>query len=472
VGGVLNVLSLIPLALKRLRSEPGLTLGTLLGLITAVTLTVSVPMYTEAANNRLVRQELVNVGDSLAIPFMFRVVNQSGELRAADLDAADTLLADYAPSLLHLPLQESSLSIQSDFFGVFPSAEGYYSSRRTELGRMKLGSVRGLAEQAILVEGRWPGPISADLGEPLEVLITESKATETGLQVGEELTLFRGIETQGREQAAVRIVGIWTPSEPAAPYWFLSPKVYDQVMLMPEESYQFFASSQAEASEVYLNYVAWYQLYDGSALTADDVPEVLWGMSVLESKLSALVPSISLSVSPEDALRRHQRAVTMQTNLMLAFGLPVIALVLVFSVFISTIAASRRAGEVSMLRSRGYGVDHVLTLSIVQGVLLGSISLLLGLFLGPFVVRLLGNTRSFLSFTARDPLQAQVTPSAIRAGLVVSILALVFCVLPDSKAAKLSAVAFWRRAARMLERSWWQRYYLDLILLVIAGYGY
>lgn len=472
MGGVLNILSLIPLALKRLKSEPGLTLGTLLGLVTAVALTVSVPMYTEAANNRLLREELSVVDESLAIPFMFRAVNQSGELRRADLDAADRLLSDYAPAIIRLPLQESSLSVQSDYFGLYPSSEGYYSSRRTELGRMKLGCVRRLADHVTLLEGRWPGPISADLGEPLEVLITESKAAETGLQVGEELTLFRGIETTGREQVPVRIVGIWRPSDPDACYWFLAPKIYDQVMLMPEESYIFYASSQAEASHVYLNYLAWYQLYDGSSLTADDVPGILRGISVLKARLNPLAPSISLSVSPEDALRRHQRAVTLQTNLLLASGLPVIALVLFFSGFISTVAARRRAGEVAMLRSRGYGIDHVLVLSTIQSLILGGVSLMLGLLLGRLVAGLLGNTRSFLSFTTGAPLPVRITPASVRTGLAVSILALLLCVLPDFKAAKLTAVIFWQRAARMTGRSWWQRYYLDLILLAASGYGY
>ena len=464
--------SLVILALKRLRSEPWLALGTLLGLIIAISLTVSVPIYTEAANNQLLREELVSMDESLAIPFMYRVINTAGKVRAPDVDAADDLLTNLAPALVHLPLRVASISIQSAYFGLYPSSEGFYSSRREDLGRTKLGCIRQLGDHATLVEGQWPAAIDRELGGRIDVLVAESKALEIGLQVGEEYTLFRGIETTTRDEVAVRIVGIWRPTDHSEPYWFLSPEVYDDVMLLPEESYRYFASGQVEASQVYYNYIAWYQLYDGSSLNADQVPRILRGMSILRTRVSTIIPAISFSVSPEDSLLRHQEAVKLQTNLMLAFGLPIIALVLFFSAFIAKITATQRVGEVAMLRSRGYGVDHIVLLSIIQCLILALVALVLGLALGREVARQLGNTKSFLSFTARAPLAVRITPSSIRTGLAISLLTVVLSVAPDLRSAQLSAVGYWRRTARMTERPWWQRYYVDIGLLVAVGYGY
>ena len=465
-------LDLILLSVKRLRNKPWMAIATLLGLIVAIALTVSIPMYTEAANNQRLKQELVNFDESLAIPFMYRLINTAGKSTATDIDAADDLITSFAPALVHLPLDVAAISIQSAYFGLYPSGEGSYANKREDLGRTKLGCIRDLQDNIEIVEGSWPRQVNVEMGERLDVLVSESRAVEIGLQVGEEYTLFRGVETVTRDEVPVRIVGIWRPLAPDATYWFLSPTIYDDVMLLSEDTYRPFAAGQVDAQAIYYNYVAWYQLYDGSTLNADQVPRILRGMQVLRTRATNLIPGISFSVSPEEPLKRHEQAVRLQTNLMLGFGLPIIALILFFSAYIARITATQRVGEIAMLRSRGFGIDHIVVLSSIQCIILTLIALVLGLFLGREVAKLLGNTQSFLSFTSRSPLPVHITPSSIRTGLAISLLALVLSVMPDLRSAQLTAVAYWQRTARSTERPWWQRYYVDVILALAVAYCY
>lgn len=465
-------LDIVVLAVRRLRNKPWMAIATLLGLIVAIALTVSIPIYTEAANNQLLREEMVSLDESLAIPFMYRLINTAGKINGDDIDAADDLLTDFAPALVRLPLDVASISIQSAYFGLYPSGDETYASQREDLGRTKLGCVRDMQDNIELVEGTWPRQVDVEMGERLDVLVSEDRAVELGLQVGEEYTLFRGIETVTRDEVPVRIVGIWRPLDATSTYWFLSPSVYDDVMLLAEDTYRPFAAGQADAQAIYYNYIAWYQLYDGSTLNADEVPRILNGMQILRTRASNLVPGISFSVSPEEPLERHEDAVRLQINLMLGFGLPIIALILFFSAYIARITATQRVGEIAMLRSRGFGVDHIVLLSSVQCIILTAIALVLGLFLGKEVARLLGNTRSFLSFTARSPLPVHITPSSIRTGLAIGLLALVLSVVPDLRSAQLTAVAYWQRTARSTERPWWQRYYVDIVLAIAVAYGY
>ncbi len=468
-----TVWGLTKLAIQRLRSDPWLSLGLTAGLIVAVMLTVSVPMYTEAANNRLLQQELVSVDRTLRIPYMFRAVNASGAIGEPELEVADNLLDSQAPQLIGLPLEMSGFTVHSDYFGLYPVREGTYGDRRDELGRFKLGALRAFEERVDLVEGRWPAEHDPSMGGALEVLVSQVTADEAGFQIGEDYVMFRGIETaEGGDQVPVRVVGIWEPKDPDSTYWFLAPSVYDGVLLMTESSYRAFASTRPDDTMLFYNYIAWYRLYDGTDLTADRVSRILRGTTILKTRLTAVIPSVGFPLSPENALSRHQRSVRLQTTLMLAFGLPIIILVLCFVAFVASIASSRRQGELAVLRSRGYGTGHLVLLSGVGALLLVAVSLAIGLLLGPYVGRLMWSTRSFLEFTGREPLNVRIVPSSVRVGLLVGVLAAVVSILPDLSSAGLTTVSYWQRTARMTAKPWWQRYYLDVLLALMAGYGY
>ena len=465
--------NLVRLSIKRLRSDIWLSVGLMVGLVVASMLTVSVPMYTEAANNRLLQQEMVSVDQTLRIPYMFRAINSSGDLGDAQITLADRVLAEQAPGLVGLPLEVTGFTVQSDFFGLYAMEGGAYSSRRDDLGRFKVGAVRGLEEHVTLVEGRWPAEHDPAMGGALEVLVSETAAAEAGFQAGEDYVLFRGIEAAvAVDQIPVRVVGVWRPNDPTSTFWFLSTRVYDGVLLMSESSYRAFASARPTESQIYFNYAAWYHLYDGTGLTADRVPRILRGTTILKTRLTSAVPSIGFPVSPESALTRHQRAVNLQTTLMLSFGLPIIMLVLFFVAFVAGIASSRRRGELAVLRSRGYGTGHLLMITGVGTLVLVAISIAVGLLLGPYVARLMWSTRSFLEFTGREPLAVRIVPSAVRVGVLVGLLAAVVSVLPDLASAGLTTVAYWQSSARETAKPWWQRYYLDVLLAILAGYGY
>mgnify|MGYP000843553665 FL=1 len=465
---------LIRLSIKRLRSDVWLSIGLMIGLVVASMLTVSVPMYTEAANNRLLQQEMVSVDRTLRIPYMFRAINSSGDLGDAQISLADRVLTEQAPGLVGLPLEITGFTVQSDFFGLYAADdESAYASRRDDLGRFKLGAVRDFQDHVTLVEGRWPAEHDPAMGGALEVLVSETAAAEAGFQAGEDYVVFRGIEAAvAVDQIPVRVVGVWRSNDPSSTYWFLSTKVYDGVLLTSESSYRAFAAARPADQQIYFNYAAWYHLYDGSGLTADRVPRILRGTTILKTRLTSAVPSIGFPVSPESALTRHQLAVRLQTTLMLSFGLPIIILVLLFVAFVAGIASSRRRGELAVLRSRGYGTVHLLMITGVGTLVLVAISIAVGLLLGPYVAQLMWSTRSFLEFTGREPLAVRIVPSAVRVGALVGLLAAVVSVLPDLASAGLTTVAHWQSSARETAKPWWQRYYLDVLLAIMAAYGY
>jgi putative ABC transport system permease protein len=103
---------------------------------------------------------------------------------------------------------------------------------------------------------------------------------------------------------------------------------------------------------------------------------------------------------------------------------------------------------------------------------LGVVALVGGVFLGSWIALAIGKARSFMDFTATGGLRVSLTISALIFGIAgIGIILFVQVLIPALKGAGNTIVTYKQERARLLGRPWWQRYWLDLLLLIPAGYG-
>jgi putative ABC transport system permease protein len=93
----------------------------------------------------------------------------------------------------------------------------------------------------------------------------------------------------------------------------------------------------------------------------------------------------------------------------------------------------------------------------------------IGLLLCPAVVRLVGRTTSFLQFNGTDVLDVVFTPQAIAAGALTGLIASSSGLYFSWRSSAQTITGFKRIAARAA-KAWWQRAYLDVLLLIPALY--
>ena len=126
----------------------------------------------------------------------------------------------------------------------------------------------------------------------------------------------------------------------------------------------------------------------------------------------------------------------------------------------------------AILKSRGAGDAQVVGIYALEGLMVGVIGLLGGLLIGKQLAIFMGNTVSFLTYGTREPLPVLVTPRAIRMALLGIGIALLASLMPAMRAARLTIVTYKRDRARAMEKPFWQRFFLDFLLLIPSGYGY
>jgi putative ABC transport system permease protein len=456
----------------------------LLGLVAAVGLLSSIPLYADAAQNRLLQGELTEAGTyRQPFSFLWRYIGAwHGSVAWDAYEPVEAYLSEWAPAIIELPLETRARHVATDKMRLFPSEEAAFVPDEPLLWA-SVGFVTGLEEQIQILEGSFPteNPTS----EAVEVLVSRKTADTLGLQVGEHYTLFASGQVQA--QMAVRIVGVWQANDPTDPIWFYQPDAFDEILLTSEEA---FVRQVVPALDTPVATAVWYQIYDGSRVRPATVSGLLEDVAIVESRVTALLDNTTLDASPVPALESYGRSASLLTLVLTIFSLPVIGLVGYFISLIAGMAVQRGQSEIAIMRSRGITRRKIVDLYLLEGVLIGGLGLAGGLMLGRWMAQLMSRTRTFLdpglltggilmgnggsvpAGAAGEPLAIVFTPTSLAYALAGVALTLVALLVPALLVSRHSIVTLRWEQARLLQTPVWQRYYLDLFLLVPAFYGW
>ncbi|MBC7234353.1 MAG: FtsX-like permease family protein, partial [Chloroflexi bacterium] len=414
--------------------------------------------------------------------FMYRYIGAwHGPVEVEDFKPVDEYLLTTVPAIIGLPIESETRFIKTDNFSLFPASEVAYIGIRQPLGWVNLGFVDDLQNHITLLEGQFPPPASAD-AEIIDVLVSQAFVEETGLQPGETYVVFKRAEAAAAAastdktavearpvQFQVRIAGVWAPTDLNDPFWFYNPKSLTNSLLVPQETFmQRIAPSMDK--EIYA--AIWYIVFNGDAIRTDDVPGLVGRINYVNSRVGTLLANTVLDISPLEALQNYRWTTFVMTIILYVFSIPILLLVLYFIGLISGLVVERQRGEIAILKSRGTGDMQVIGIYALESALIGIVGLVGGLFIGERLALIMGNTVSFLAFGDRQPLPVFITPRAVRMALLGVGIALLASLWPAMRAARLTIVTYKRERARAMERPFWQRYFLDFLLLIPAGYGY
>ncbi len=464
-----NILGLVMVVGQRQRSYLGLVLARLAGFIVAIALVVSIPLYADAVGYRVLRTELEPDQDGTRRPpfaYLFSRFSTDGPIEAETYRRADRYFTTQAPQDLGLPTQEHARYVTTDKLQLLPASEGEYRVDG-QLGFLAVGFASGVEQKVEVVEGALPGPPTPD--GPIPVMISQILADELGLQTGEQYRVRSPQGGQGRVELDLVVSGVWQALDENDPYWFVRPQSLQDVALVPEATLEQRVLKPYPTS---IYQALWYFVLDGTEVRSRHAPTLLSNLATAEQRGAEILPNTRLRVSPEDALLQHYRQVQLLTLSLVVFAIPILGLIGYFIIMITGMVVQRQQNEIAVLHSRGASRTEVLGIYLLEGLGLGIIALALGVLLGRYTATLMGWTRSFLDFAPRADIPVELSPESLRGGVLVVFLTLVASLLPAFGAAGLTIISYKQERARSVRKPLWQRLYLDVLLLLVAYYGY
>ncbi len=476
MGFLLRTWAIVVVAAKRLLAQRWLAMATVSGLVAAVALVLSIPLYADAVYHRILEEELstANSSDYVKRPpfvFMFRYIGAfHGPIDLEDASQVDTYLSGPGVEGLGLPNSRIVRYFKTDNLRLFPQEDVAYADVTDPLDWVNIGFVSDIENYITLTEGTFPAPSTEGDG-PIDVLLSNRMADELGLQTGEIYVVYYSNRTdEGRRttQIPVRIVGIWQATDPQSDFWFYNENALVDLLIVPEATYVN-RVAPAMVEETYL--ALWYLVMDGSEISTSDVGPLLRRTSQVEQRAASLLTNTQLSVSPVDGLRKYQRSAGVLTTLLYAFSIPILGLLIAFIGLVVGLAVNRQRNEVAVLRSRGASVGQITGISGLEAMMLGVLAIVLAVPLSYLIANAIGSTRSFLNFTGEANLNFNFNRSVLNAGLIALGFAFVAQVLPTFGASRFTIVTYKQEQARTLRPPWWQRMWVDVLLLIPAGYG-
>ncbi|HEU4746082.1 MAG TPA: FtsX-like permease family protein, partial [Anaerolineales bacterium] len=461
------------IAFKRLLTQRFLSLASIAGLMIASGFILSVPLYADATYFRLLREELLagRQLDLIQKPVDYTPLSFVFEQKAAgknspqwkNVEEVDAYLAGAALRTIDLPILDLVRRFRTDGYFMFPPRDPSNPGTQYSLTTASFAFISPMEETVMIVNGAPPQPFVSLLreGNTIEAMANESLASEFGVQVGDTYSL-----RTDNGQIPVTIVGLWRAVDPTASYWDVKD---ESLLLVHEESYKGIISDRVGDE---LRNATWMIIADGSSLHAEDVAPLQARIQTIENRADTLLPKTALIASPLEALARYQDNAPTLTYLLFAFSVPILSLILAFIGLVAGLFVNQQRGEMAILRSRGASTLQVVGISLLQGVILGAFALAGGVGLAYLITHSIGKARSFLDFSAVGGLRVSMTPQVLGYGLLgIAIILVIQVLIPTLSAAENTIVTYKQEQARSFRRTWWQRYWLDVLLLIPAGYG-
>ena len=467
----LPILGIVRLAIQRLFSQLGLNACLALGIAMAVMLAASIPAFSDAVQLRVLQTRVeTNSENTRRPPFAFMYAyfgSISGQIEYEDYQKDDKFILDQFPATLQLPITRTVRYVHTPKYRLFPAANSaqYLESNR-QLEWVDLGFVSDF-DSHIQVFGERPK--LRDDGV-VEVLAYSELANELGLQSGEEYILY-GAPKRGETpiQMRLKITGVWVESDLNDDYWFYRPDALKDNLIISEEQY---AKQVAPAMKFDTELALWYFIADGTRLDPERTPFLLGRLQRFNSEIGNVRTGLSNRVSPAQALAAFIRATNELTLLLVIFSVPLLAVALYFIVLVAGMVVRRQEGEIAVLRSRGASAFSIALLYIIEGIVIGGLGLAVGLVAALGLASLMTRLTTFLVFAPTPPLYVQLSNQTIRFGVITALVGVCAALVPALNAARRNIVSYRSSQSRSTQAPFWQRAYLDVLLLIPSIYLY
>jgi putative ABC transport system permease protein len=500
--------SLTTLALRRLIHQRALTACLLLGMTMAVALAAAIPAYVNVAQAKVLREKLQRVGirgeaqssaqrQSFGLLFTY-ISTANGRADAGLYDQLNDFVNTRVAQRAVLPTDVVRRTMSSDRFRVYPAgatvdrykqperaASLFEQARAVETPYLFFSSfdaIDGIENEILYDDGRYPGAPGAD--GVVEAIVERGMANKYGIAAGDTFSVainFReqvggdNNTTQLVERfvnVPVRITGVWTARDASSDFWTLAPTSMRESMVVREEDLR---GTIMRAYPFVLTLALWNVQLDANELTVDIVDPLVARAQSFKQESFQISPDMRFSSPVVDSLIDYRRSASELTLVLTVFSMPAFAMVVYFLALIAGMVVRQQLSELAILQSRGSSSLDIFGLYLTQGLVLGVLAFGLGLPLGLGVAGLIANTRSFLEFSF-DPNTFwaifRLNNAILRVAVIAAVIGVVVTLVPALGAAGRNILTHGVSRARDLRKPFWQRAFLDVLLLAPCVYGY
>ena len=335
---------------------------------------------------------------------------------------------------------------------------------------------RLLEHATVLPGGSLPREMPAGAaGGPLvlEALVPVDAAEVFGVGVGDRLSAVP-YWTDSTPHATVTITGLFERDNPADDFWYLDDRVFKASTERSFRAAPFYISERTFMEVLGTSFrnmdttYGWHLVVDPSRLSADNAASTLGNLRAIESRLSTDLFSFRQITSLDEALQEYDDRLFFSKLPMFIILILIAVVILYYVVTLSSLLLEQQRGEVALLRSRGASSAQILAVFALEGATISILAIALAPILAAAVISLLGYTPAFSGLSGSNRLPVALSGGAYTMSALGGLLSFVALMIPAVQASRIGVTGHRQQAARPSEQLFYQRYYLDVMLLLVS----
>ncbi len=333
-----------------------------------------------------------------------------------------------------------------------------------------------LGEHTTLLAGRLPRDDALNNpGQPLEIeaVIPQDAAQLFGVGVADRLA---AVPHWDDTTASVTVVvsGVFERNDPGAEFWHLEDAVLNAATGPTFRTAPFHVSEAAyfdvlgPAFPRMDSTYAWLLSVDGSRINANNAAQALFDTEAMHSVMAATLATYRQDTALDSALREYDRRLFFSKLPMFVVLILIAIVILYYVATLASLTVEERRGEVALLRSRGANSAQILTVFVLEGATIAGVAVAVGPLLAALSISFLGYTPAFSDLTGGARLGTSISPLAYGMSALGGALSFIALFVPAVQASRISVTRQRQQAARPSGQPAFQRYYLDVVLLLVS----
>jgi putative ABC transport system permease protein len=138
---------------------------------------------------------------------------------------------------------------------------------------------------------------------------------------------------------------------------------------------------------------------------------------------------------------------------------------------VSQLIISHDENGIAVLKSRGASKGQIILSYLVESSLIGVVAFIFGPLLGVFICSVLGSSNGFLEFVQRTALHVTLNVKTLGYSLGAVAFLILTMLVPVIAASRTTIVKHKQDKARARKSPVWKKFFLDIVLLLVSGYG-
>ncbi len=458
---------MLDFVIQKMLNRKWIVLCLLVGNILLVGIACCNPMYTDAIQQKTLNRNMSNfIVENNRYPGTIVLsaqlkVNEEGNT-AEQFTAARDAIGEIRDQLTVPSLME----VYHYCIPKMDAMTDYTYNGEQQKKKLTVGYIEDLSEHVKMVSGDFYSDKTGEDGV-IDAVISQKGLVSQKLLIGETLT-FSELKDKEGNPVRIRICGVFENSEDEDLFWVNSPSTFTSEILISEKVFN--DTFVDYDNPVYGMRGTFYLLLDYEQIRGSNVSKLLARTKEYVNAYSQ-ISSVTFTAYYQNLLEQHQVMVRRVVSTLQILQVPILVLLAAFIFMVSRQILEIEKNDIAILKSRGASKKQLVISYLMQGGILAGIGFVIGIPVAVLLCQMFGSANAFLGFVQRSALHIRISAGVLLYGLAAVILSVTAMTLPVFKYADLTIVEHKQKQSDKKKRVWWQKYFLDVLLLAVSLYG-